>query len=88
MALLKFFKLKDKLPDTTGTSVIKEVEVANKKVTNVLQSATEKDAHGKYNSHTPQQRAKIGKHAAEIGPTNAEKHFTSKWGIHVNESTA
>ena len=33
---------------STGTSVIlrKEVEAANKEVTNVLQSATEKDARG------------------------------------------
>ena len=53
-----FFKLKDKLPDSTGTSVIlrKEMEAANKEVTNVLQSATEKGARQcrKYNSYMPQ----------------------------------
>jgi len=36
----------------------------------------------------PQQRAKIGKYAAENGPTKAAKCFTTIWGIHVNESTA
>ena len=90
MALLKFFKLKDRLPDNIGTSVIsrKEVEAANKEVTNALQSAAENGRRGKYNSYTPEQRAKIGKYAAENGPTNAAKHFTSRWGININESTA
>lgn len=90
MALLKFFKLKDKLHDTTEASVLSkmEVEAANKQVSNALQSAAEKVSRGKYNSYTPQQRAKIGKYAAENGPTKATKHFTAIWGIHVNESTA
>ena len=33
----------------------------------------------------PQQRAKIGKYAAENGPLRAAKHFTATWGLHVNE---
>lgn len=79
MALLKFFKLKDKLHDTTEASVLSkmEVEAANKQVSNALQSAAEKVSRGKYNSYTPQQRAKIGKYAAENGPTRAAKHFTA-----------
>ena len=90
MALLNFFKLKDKLHDSTEASVLSktEVEAANKQVSNALQSAAEKVSRGKYNSYTPQQRAKIGKYAAENGPTKAAKHFTTIWGIHVNESTA
>ena len=35
-----------------------------------------------------QQRAKIGRQAAENGPTRAEKHFTATWSICMNESTA
>ena len=43
---------------------------------------------GKYNSYTPEQRARIGKYAAENGATRAAKHFTAAWGISINESTA
>ena len=90
MVLLNFFKLKDKLHDSTEASVLSktEVEAANKQVNNALQSAAEKVSRGKYNSYTPQQRAKIGKYAAENGPTKTAKHFDTIWGIHVNESTA
>ena len=44
MALFKFFKLKDNLHNSMETSVIsrKEVEAANKEVTNALQSMSEK----------------------------------------------
>ena len=90
MALLKFFKLKDKLHDSTEASVLSKMEVkaANKQVSNALQSAAEKLSREKYNSYMPQQRAKIGKYTAENGPIKAAKHFTTIWGIHVNESTA
>ena len=64
------------------------MEAANKGVSDALQLVTEKVSRGKYNSYTPQQRDKIGKYAAENGPTRAAKHFTATWGIHVNESTA
>ena len=90
MALFKFFKVKDNLNNGTGSSIIsrKEVEAANKEVANALQSMSEKKtSHGKYNSYTPQQRAKIGKYAAKNGPIKAAKHFTTTWGIHVNELT-
>ena len=92
MALLKLlsFKLKDKLHDSSKVSVLSktEVEAANKQVSNALQSMAEKVSRGKYNSYTPQQRAKIEKYAAENSPIKAAKHFTTIWGIHVNESTA
>ena len=90
MVLLKFFKLKDKLHDSTEASILSktEVETANKQVSNALQSVAEKISRGNYNSYTPQQRAKIGKYTTENGPTKAAKHFTTIWGIHVNESTA
>ena len=54
MALFKFFKLKDNLHNSTGALVIsrKEVEAANKEVTDTLQSMSEKVSHGKYNSYT------------------------------------
>ena len=86
----KFVTIKKKLNDSVGTSFLSrtEVEAANNQVSSRLQSATEKVSRGKYNSYTPQQRAKIGKYAAENGPTRAAKHFTATWGIQINESTA
>jgi len=44
MALLKIFKLKDKLHDSTDTSVLSktEVEATNKRVSDALQSVSEK----------------------------------------------
>ena len=52
MALLKFFKLTDKLHNSTRTSIFSsmEVEAANKEVTNVLQTKSEKVSQGKYTS--------------------------------------
>ena len=37
-----------------------------------------------------QQRAKIGKYAADNGPMTEAKRFTATciWGIHMNKSTA
>ena len=32
-----------------------------------------------------EQRAMIGKYAAENGPTNAAKHYTAVWGIEINK---
>ena len=86
----KFVTVKKKLHDTSGISLLSrtDVEAANKGVSDALQLAMEKVSRGKYNSYTPQQRAKIGKYAAENGPTRAVKHFTATWGIHINESTA
>ena len=42
---------------------------------------------GKYNSYTPEKRARIGKYASENGATRAAKHYTVVWGISINEST-
>ena len=42
---------------------------------------------GKYNSYSPEERAAIGKYAAENGATRAAKHFSRTLGQTVNEST-
>ena len=34
------------------------------------------------------QRGEIGKYAAENGVTSAVKHFSSKWNVSIDESTA
>ena len=87
MMLLKFFKLKDKLHDSTEVSVLSKtvVEAASKQVSNALQSVVDKVSQVKYNSYMPQQRAKIGKYAAENDPTKAAKHVITIWGIYINE---
>ena len=64
-----------------------EVEAASNLVSSALQLVTERFSQGKYNYYMPQQRAKIGKYAAENGPMRAAKHFTVIWGIHMNEFT-
>ena len=62
-----------------------EVEAASNLVSSALQLVMERFSQGKYNYYTPQQRAKIGKYAAENDPMRAAKHFTVIWGIHMNE---
>ena len=42
----------------------------------------------KYNTYTPQQRAEIGKYAAEYGNTRAAKHFSTVLDCKISESTA
>ena len=43
---------------------------------------------GKYNNYTPEDRARIGKYAAENGATRAALHFSKVLGLDINESTA
>ena len=89
MALFKFFKRQEK-PSKAGDSLLtrKEVESADKAVAKALGSASKQTIRGKYNSYTAEQRAEIGKYAAENGATNAAKRYTAAWGIRINESTA
>ena len=42
----------------------------------------------KYNTYTPEQRAEIGKYAAENGNTSAARHFSKVLDFKVSESTA
>ena len=43
---------------------------------------------GKYNGYKPEQRAQIGKYAAENGPTRAAKHFSKHMSRNIPEPTA
>ena len=43
---------------------------------------------GKYNQHTPEERAAIGKYVAENGPTRAAEYFSGKLKIQISEPTA
>ena len=66
-----------------------ELEEANKAVAKVLEPTSKTGAsRGNYNSYTSVQRGEIGKYVAENGVTSAAKHFSLKWNININESTA
>ena len=66
-----------------------EVEEANKAVAKVLEPTSKTSAlRGNYNSYTSVQRGEIGKYSVENGVTSAAKHFSLKWNVNINESTA
>ena len=62
-----------------------DIEAAQKLVADAVNTAANKSQRrGQYNSYSKKQRAMIGKYAAE----NAAKHYSTVWGIPINESTA
>ena len=67
----------------------KDIKAAQKSIANAVNTVSEKSHNRRqYNSYSKEQRALIGKYAAENGATNAAKHYTAAWGIDINESTA
>ena len=67
-----------------------DLQAANARVGKVLDGGA--DLHevqpktrGKYDDYTPEQRAQIGKYAAENGPTRAAKHFSQLWKRFLNQ---
>lgn len=89
MAMLKYIK-KEVRPSCNQLILSqKDIEAAQKSIINAVSIATEKSQHrGQYNLYSKEQRAMIGKYAAENGPTHVAKHYTAVWGIKINESTA
>ena len=67
MTLFKFFKRQEKPFDLNSLLSRKEVESADKSVVKALESAAERTVRGKYNYYASEQRAQIGKYAAENG---------------------
>ena len=66
-----------------------DIEGAQKLVADAVNTAANKSQRrGQYNSYSKEQRAMIGKYAAENGATRAAKHYSAVWGIPINESTA
>ena len=96
MALYKYFKKEDPaaLPTvaTCGSSSFtqKEIQHVNKVVKRTLDEDSSKTVKkkGKYNSYSPEDRARIGKYATENGPTKAAAHFSKVLDCKINESTA
>ena len=50
-------------------------------------AAKKRKVGGKPNTYSQEERAQIGKYAAENGATKAARHFSKKLGIEMNEST-
>ena len=91
MALLKFLKRKEEgvssLPTWStlqGSTVTKaQLREANKAVLEAVEDevATKR---GKYNHYTPEQRARIGRYAAENGGSRAALHFSAMLDVKVS----
>ena len=98
MALLKYLERKrSALPDERAcgsTSLMgKDLKLANQAAEQCLRkysvtSVKPKEKRTKHNDYTPEQRAEIGRYAAENGPTRAAKHFFSVLNTNVPEPTA
>ena len=80
MALFRYFKREKSLPDPQGPLSGKvpstSIEEANKEVKAVSDKCGKERAP--YMVATPEQKAKVGKYAAENGTTNAICHFSKE----------
>ena len=91
MALLRYLmKGKSAFPDksTCPSLTRKEVDSANECVKDSLQQQKITPSRTKYASYTPQERALIGKYAAENGPTRAARHISNVLKKAVPQPTA
>ena len=90
MAMLKYVKREARSSCNSPLLSQKDIEAAQKSISKAEAEAVEKSQHprGQYNSYSKEQRALIGKYAAENGATRAARHYTAVWGIKINESTA
>ena len=59
-----------------------DIEATQKSISKAIDVASDKShQRGKYNSYSPEQRARIGKYAAENGATRAAKHSLQQLGV-------
>ena len=59
-----------------------DIEATQKSISKAIEVASDKShQRGKYNSYSPEQRAGIGKYAAENGATHAAKHSLQQLGV-------
>ena len=97
MALYRYFSqdgptLPGKITCESSALTQKDLEKANAKVKRSIEREAAKpqkaSPRGKYTDYMPQERAWIGKYAAENGPTKAAKHFSQVLNREVPETTA
>ena len=91
MALYKYFKKETDCNSAYITT--REIEKADEKVKQVLDDSDRNSCSGmltircKYNAYTAEQRAQIGRYAAENGNTKAAIFLLCMLGTKINEST-
>ena len=91
MALYKYFKKETDCNNAFITT--REIEKADEKVKQVLDDSDRNSCSGmltircKYNAYTAEQRAQIGRYAAENGNTKAAIFLLCMLGTKINEST-
>ena len=86
MSLLNYFKretLRNSLPDPHGplNKLVpsSSIEEGNKEVNICYKATSTKKKRSPYSIETSEQKAKIGKYAAENGTTNAACHFSKEF---------
>lgn len=92
MALLRYLKRVDGLPDPKGplTSSIsaQAIAEANKEVQKAMgQNSVTGKKRGSYKKYTATQRSEIGKYSCQHGAAATARHFSMKLGSKVSEST-
>ena len=86
--MLKYVKIEPRKSVNPSILSPKDIEAAQKSVAKAVSDVAEKSkSRGQCNSYSKEQRAILGKYAAENGPTRAAKHYSAVWGIPINEST-
>jgi len=78
MALLKYMKKEVRPSFKPSVLTPKDNEAAQISVAKAVSAAAERSRiRGQYNAYSNEQRAKIGKYAAENGVTNAAKYYSA-----------
>ena len=92
MALHRYFpkeRNSGSLPYAVSSMSRKQVLEVNKIVAGVCKKKeAASSGRGKYNEYTAEERARIGKYAAENGPARAVRHFSHLLGRTIPETTA
>ena len=90
MALHKYFKplAKPLLLMKVLQLTEKELDEVNSKVKAIFQEEKSRKSQTKYNCYTPEQRASIGRYAAENDPVRAMQYFSKRFCTELPETTA
>ena len=76
-------------PSKVPSFTDEEHRFANKEIKIILKKSSSSDKHRKkYNDYTPEEKARIGRYAAENGPARAVQHCSKEIGKSIPETTA
>ena len=83
MALYLYFKKKENLPDPNGPLAqsvsLSSIEAVNSNVRSVIESDMPPRKRGQYGKYTPEQKAMIGKRAAEHDVVAAVRYYIKQF---------